>query len=843
MSVFHVPPSSPGSRRPSFEPVSRRSFFEGALFQDLRYALRSLGKSRGFTAVVVLTLAITLGANATIFALIDAVLLAPLPFAEPERLVALWNAQPEDGELKQRVRAMDYLHWRERSGAFDRLALFSYDSRALTGAGDPTQVFGSRVTEDFFPLLGVKALYGRVFAPADYAPDAPPAVVLSHALWSSQFGGDPGFVGSTITLDGEAVTVIGVLRRQVMPLVAWHLGRLELGSSQAHYWLTSDAGALHPGSGVHGVLGRLAGGISPEQAASRMEVLSRELEAEFPATHEGFRVTLVPLLEEAVGDVSASLWLLLGAVGLTLLIACANVANLFLVRADQRRREFAVKAALGAGRLRIWRQVVTEGALLALGGALLGSLIASWALRLLPQVSPSQIPRLDEIALDPRAIGVTLVSCLLCGLLCTLVPAFQAGRLDLESTLRAGGRRGTGSGSPRLRQFLVVAEIGLAVVLVVGSGLLLRSFSRLSAVDPGFERGQVLTFKVLPNAPDYPEMHRLTAFYDRVFGELGSIPGVSSVAAAYDHPLDSNWTQSFRLAAGPEAGEWQGGAFRTVTPEYFDTMGVEIVAGRGFTAGDDAEGPGAVIVNETFGRRHFPDRNPLGQELEMITTHWRWGDDAIPSSFRVVGVVEDVRFKGLAAPPEAAFYLPYRQTPHFAMTTLVRTERELEALLPEVRARLRAIDPRVPIAQVETLDALLASEVARPRFSARLLSAFAAGALLLAVLGLWGVLSYSVRQRVHEIGIRLALGAAGRDVFRWAIWHGLRPALAGLAAGLLAAVGLSRLLRGILFEVSPTDPATFLAAPVLLLAVALFACVVPAVRAARTDPMTVLREE
>ncbi len=587
------------------------------LRQDLRYALRSLAKSRGFTAVAVLTLALTLGANATIFAVIDAVLLAPLPFAQPERLVALWSAQPEEGDFKNRVRAMDFLLWRERADAFDRLALFSYDSRTLTGAGDPAQVFGSRVTQDFFPMLGVTPLVGRVFAPEDYAPGAPRAVVLSHAFWSRHLGADPGVVGSTVTLDGEAVTVAGVLPRQVMPLVAWHLGRLELGSGQAHYWLTSDATALHPSSGVHGVLGRLAPGVSPEAAARRMDELARGLEAEFPASHSGWRVTLVPLAEEAVGDVSASLWMLLGAVALTLLIACANVANLFLVRADERRKEFAVKAALGASRFRVWRQVVTEGALLALAGAALGILLASWTLRVLPRISPEKIPRLDEMALDPRVAGATLALCLLAGLLCTLVPAFQAGRLDLDSVLRAAGRRAGrgGSGSPNLRQLLVVTEMALAVVLVVGSGLLLRSFSRLSAVDPGFERGHVLTFKTLPHATRYPEMHSLTGFYDRVFEELLRVPGVASVAAAYDHPLDSNWTQSFRLAAGPRAGvspegsqrnRVQGGAFRTVTPEYFDTLGVEIVAGRGFSAGDDARAAGVVIVNQTFARRHFP---------------------------------------------------------------------------------------------------------------------------------------------------------------------------------------------------------------------------------------------
>ena len=813
------------------------------LRQDLRYSLRSLAKSRGFTAVAVLTLALTLAANATIFALIDAVLLQPLPFEQSQRLVALWNAQPKEGELKDRVRAMDYLLWRERADAFDRLALFSYDSKTLTGAGDPAQLFGSRVTEDFFPLLGVSPLHGRVLGPDDYAPGAAPAVVLSHALWSRHLGGDPQVVGSTVTLDGEAVTVVGVLRRQVMPLVAWHLGRLELGSSQPHYWLTNDAEALHPSSGVHGVLGRLAPGVGADLAAARMDELARGLEAEMPASHEGKRVTLVPLIEEAVGDVASSLWMLLGAVTLTLLIACANVANLFLVRADQRRRELAVKAALGASRLRVWRQVVAEGTLLALAGAGLGMLLASWTLRLLPRISPKRIPRLDEMALDPRIAGATLGLCLLAGLLCTLVPAFQAGRLDLDAVLRAGGRRGSGTGSPRLRQLLVVTEMALAVALVIGSGLLLRSFSRLSAVDPGFERGHVLTFKMLPHPTRYDEMHRLNGFYDRVFEQLGAIPGVASVAAAYDHPLDSNWTQSFKLAAGPKAGEWQGGAFRTVTPEYFDTMGVEIVAGRGFTAGDDARAAGAVVVNRTFARQHFPDREALGQEMSLTTTHWRWGDDAIPSTFRVVGVVEDVRFKGLASPPDAAFYLPYRQTPHNEMTVLVRTERRIDDLASQVRARLKTIDQRLPIAQVETLSALLSSQVAKPRFSAMALSVFATGALLLAVLGLWGVLSYSVRKRTHEIGIRLALGAAGRHVFRWAIWHGMRPVVAGLAVGVLGAAALARFLQGILFEVSATDPVTFLAVPALLLAVAFVACVAPAMHAARTDPMTVLRDE
>ncbi len=815
------------------------------LCQELHYALRSLRKSPGFALVVILTLAITLGANTTIFALLDAVLLEPLPFAEPDRLLALWSANLEEDKPKMRVRALDYLLWREQGDAFDALALFSYDSRTLTGAGDhPAQVFGSRVTEDFFPLLGVAALHGRTFAPADYAADAAATVVLSHALWSRRFGGDPEVIGRSITLDGESFTVIGVLGRQIMPLVAWHRGRLELASSPAHYWLTSDAEKLNPRSGVHGVLARLAEGVSLEAARSRMEVLAQRLEAELPATHEGYRVTLVPLLEEAVGDVSRPLWLLLGAVAMTLLIACANVANLFLVRADGRQKEIAIRSVLGAGRLRIWRQVAAEAALLALAGALAGALLASWGLRLLALWSPGSIPRLEEAGLDPRAAALTLGLCLLCGLLCSALPAFQAGRLDLESALRAASRQpGPGSGNPRWRRFLVAAQTALAVVLVIGSGLLVKSFAHLKAVDPGFTRGRVLTFKVLPHPSTYPEMHRLTGFYDNLLGELGSLPGVVSAAAAYDHPLVSNWSQSFRVASGPQPDLWQVGAFRTVTPGYFETLGVEIVDGRGFTAGDDAGAPGAAIVNRAFVRRHFPDRPALGQRLELVTTHWQWGDDAIPSSFEVVAVVEDVRFKGLPSAPEPAFYLPYRQTPHFVMSVLIRTERRPLTLLPEIRARLRAIDPSVPIARVETLDELLSSEVAKPRASALALAGFAAGALLLAMIGMWGVLSSAVRQRTQEIGIRMALGALGHQVFGWAIWHGLRPALLGVAAGILGAAALSRVLRGILYEISPTDPATFLTVPVLLLAAAFLACALPAARAARTDPMAVLRDE
>lgn len=823
-----------------------------SLIQDLRHALRSLRRSPGFTAVVVFTLALTLGATTITFALLDAVVFEPLPFAEPGRLVALWNARPERDVVKDRVRALDFLAWREQSDAFDRLALYSFDTKTLTGDGDPVgrdpvQLFGSRVTEDFFPLLGVRALYGRTLTAEDYAPGAAPAVVLSHALWSRHLGADPGVVGRTLSLDGDSYTVVGVLPRQIMPLVAWHLGRLELGSSSAHYWLTNDAEALHPTSGVHGVLGRLAPGVSVAAARTHMEALSRRLEADSPEAHEGLRVTVVPLLEEAVGDVTKPLWLLLGAVGLTLLVACANVANLLLVRADSRRTELALRTALGAGRLGIWRYLAVEVALLAVAGAALGSLFAAWGLKLLPRVSPAAIPRLDESGFDPRAAAVTFGLCLICALLCSWVPAFQAGRLDLDAVLRAGGRRGYGSGNAALRQGLVFAEMALAVLLVVGSGLLLRSVGRLQAVDPGFERGQILTFKVLPHADVYPEMHRLTGFYDDFLRELRSIPGVSAAAAAYDHPLDSNWTQSFRVTTGPEPDTWQSDAFRTVTPELFATLGVEIVAGRGFTAGDDAtEGnrsAGAVIVNETFARRYFPDREALGQELAMTTTQWRWGDDAVPSTFRVVGVVEDVRFKGLAAPPEPAFYLPYRQTPHYEMSIVVKSERDPLTLLPEIRSRLRALAPGMPIANVNTLDELLAAQVAKPRFSAFALGGFAATAVLLAIVGMWGVLSYAVRRRTHEIGIRIALGAASRDVFRWAVWHGLRPAVLGLVTGMLGALALSRVLRGVLYEISPTDPATFLSVPVLLLAAAFAACALPAVRAARTAPMRVLREE
>ena len=444
-----------------------------SLRQDLRYALRALARRPGFALVIVSTLAVALGANTTMMALVDAVLLRPLPFAEAERLVALWDSRPEDGDERWRVSTANFLAWREQNEAFERLALYAYDERTMAGEGDPVQLFGSRVTANFFPLLGVEPLLGRTFAAADFTEAAEPAIVLSHGLWTRRLGGDEDVVGETITLDSLKYTVVGVLPRQLMPLVAWHSGRLEFASAKEHYWI--PYADLEPRHGhTNGVLGKLAAGVGLTQARLQMETIARRLEAEHPRTNKGFQVRVAPLREEAVGDVRASLWLVFGAVGLLLAVACGNVANLLLARVVERRKELAVRAALGAGRLRIWRQVATEGALLAAAGAVLGTALAVAGLRLVPHLVPREIPRLDEAGLDLRTLAATLGLCLLAGLLCSLVPAFQAGRTRLEEVLRAGGRdsggrRSGAGGGARLSRFLVAAEMALAVTLVLGA--------------------------------------------------------------------------------------------------------------------------------------------------------------------------------------------------------------------------------------------------------------------------------------------------------------------------------------------------------------------------------------
>jgi putative ABC transport system permease protein len=817
------------------------------LVQDVRYAIRGLLRRPAMTAALVLTLTLALGASTAVFSVVDAVLWRPLPFAHPEHLVALWEANPGEGLDKTRVAAFNYQQWRAGSSAFSSMALFGSSTATLTGAGEPRQLQGARVTSEFFSLLGVEATVGRLFQPEDYRPAAPTVVVLSNALWRSLFGGDRRVVGAVVHLDGRPCTIVGVLPPQLLPLEATAAahGRLEMGTGE-RYWLPlapvkAEAEHAH----VFGVFARLRAAVTLRQAQNQLQAIAARLGRELPATNKGSQVKVVPLIDEAVGSLRMALWALVGAVAMVLAIACANVASLMLVRASGKRRELALRAALGAGRLRLLRQFLIEGLLLAVTGTALGTALSLGLVRLLPAISPGDLPRLAEAAVDWRTLLATLALCGATGLAITAAPLSEVKRHDLEAALREGGRAaGQGSRSLRLRELLVVAEVALAVTLVIGSGLLIRSFRRLASVDPGFRAERILAFDLAHPARRYQDMSRLDAFYDELLRELGSLPGVAATGAAYDRPLATSWFQGFRIAEAPppEPGKGPVAAFQTVTPGYFTTLGIELLAGRRFTDADDARAPGAVIVNRALADKFFSGRDPLGRRLEITTTQWQWGD-VIPKVFTVVGVVGNVKSAGLADAAEPVFYLPFLQTPQFNMTVFVRTRQEPHALLPAIRERLRRLDPELPMTGIASVAEIVDSAVARPRWNAAALAAFAAISLLLAGVGVWGVLAGHVRLRAKEIGIRIALGADRRRLFRWIVGYGLRPVLLGLVAGTIGALALGHVAASLLYGVRSTDPVTYALVTGGLLVIALLTCAVPSAAAARTDPIATLREE
>jgi len=809
---------------------------------DLRYALRCLSSRPGFFLTVVLTLAIAMGAVTTMFSFVDAVLLKPLPFRQPDRLFAVWDSNPAGGRVKSRVSAFNYRQWKERSDVFEGLALYTTTTLTLRGSGAPIRVEASLVTADFFSLLGVEPVLGRPFQPADFEPSAPPVLLLSHRLWSGQFGADPALVGSTVALSQEPATVIGVLPRQVLPQRTLPAGTVQLGSGE-HVWAPWTAIPRHHAH-VFGVLAKLRDDATRGQAAVQLETIARELEQAFPDSNSGYTATLVPLVEEAVGDVETALWVLLGAVGLVLLIACVNVANLLMVRTGSRARELGLRVTLGAGRPRLLRLFLTEGAVIVGLGVALGSLLSMWGTRLLIRLNP-QVNRVDEALLDARSLGAAVAVGLATAVAFALFPMARVPWRNPDRDLGTAQRTsGPGPGRSRFQQLVVAAEIALAVVLVTGAGLLLQSFRNLLSVDPGIEVDDVLVLDLALPSSTYTEMRHLTGFYDTFLAEVSSLPGVVAAAAAYNHPLTSTWDQSFLVEGAPEPAEDERptALFRTVTPGYFATLGIGVLAGRDFAAGDDAASAGVVIVNQALARAYFPGRDPLGERLSIETTPWMWGD-AIPTSFEVVGVVEDVRSTGLTAEPEPAFYVPYEQTPHHGMSVLIRSAGDPRSLLGAVRDRLRAIDPELPIAGTSDLRGIRSRLVSGPRFNAAVLTSFAAVALLLALVGLWGVAGHSARSRMHEIGVRMALGAGRASILRRLLRLGLAPVLAGLAVGLAGALALHRFLDSLLYGISSSDPLTYLVTPVALLLLSLAAWWLPARRAAAMSPMEVLRDE
>lgn len=804
------------------------------LLHDLRFAFRSLLRSPGFTAAVILTLALGIGATTAIFGILDAVLFRPLPYADAGRLAMVWEHDRFSGTEREPASVPDYYDFRERSRAFTELAAFQERQASLAGSdGEARQLSLGAAGHQLFPLLGVRPLLGRVFGEAEDREGAAPVVVLGEGLWRSRFGGSSDVLGATVRLDGIPHTVVGVVPSTV-----------DLPREDTEAWVPLALGPASSPRSLHNVVvvGRMRPGVTPRAAQREMTALAARLEAENPGENHGRGVTVEPLHEALFGTVRAPLLLLLGASALVLLVACVNVANLLLVRGAGRTREVAVRAALGATRRRLARQLLVESLLLSLLGGAAGVAVAAWGTELLVGLAPAGVPRLGEVGMDGRALAVGLLVALATGCLFGLVPVLQARRVDPQAGLRVDGGRGASAapGTSRARRGLVAAEVALSVVLVVGAGLLVHSLWRLQRVDPGFRTDNVLRASFVlppsryPQGYDvYPRWNAVAAFQRDLLERARALPGVRSAALASHHPLAPGFTNSFVIEGREdEAADQAEIPLRAVSPEYFATVAVPLLHGRLLSPRDDADAPAVLLINEAAARRFFPGADPVGKRIAF------WG-----TSREIVGVVGNERFHGVAAEAPPAAYPPLAHTPMATATLLLRAAGDPAGLVPALREAVRALDPEVALYEVETLDRTLSRSISQPRFTTALLGTFAALALLLAVIGVYGVLSYAVAQRTREIGIRVALGARRGEIVRLVVAQGMAPVLAGLALGLAAAFAGARLLSGILFEVAPTDPLAFTLVVPVLGAASLLAAWLPARRAARVDPMTALRTE
>jgi putative ABC transport system permease protein len=800
----------------------------GSLLQDIGYGLRVLRKRPGPTLAVVLCLAIGIGANTAIFSVVDAVLLRPLPYPEPDRLVVVRDVYRAAGEESETpASAPNFVAWREHNRVFSDLAAINHRNYTLTGEeGDAEYVRGARVSWSLFPMLGVQPQIGRLFTADEDRPEAPFMALLSDGLWHRRFGADPGVLGKTLTVNDTPFVVVGVLPPGFQfpdGVDIWAPVRLDMANLPS--WHDLD------------VVARLKPGVSLEQAQADLGRIAERLARELPDSNAGWGVKVLSLRQVLEGDVRPALLVLLGAVAFVLAIACANVANLELARITERDRELAVRVALGAGQGRIVRQLLVESVLLSLLGGAAGLLLASASLRPLVALSPVEVAVFRNVSINGRVLAFTLVVAVLTGLLFGLVPALKTSRPEIHSLLKEGARGSTGIGGRRFRSTLVMIETGLALVLLVGAGLMLRSFWHLGEVDPGFDPDGLLTVRVNLPGSSYPEPEQRATFYRKVVERIAVFPGVQGTAVTTTLPLArENITDEFTVEGRPTPpGEIAMTNSRMVSPDYFRVLGIPLRAGRLFTMADDASAAGVVIVSESMARRYWPDQDPVGRKVKRgnLASERPW--------LTVVGVVGDVKDTGLDLDSGPTWYMPFAQNPWNGANLVVRTDREPLSLAPAVRQAVQTVDPNQAIYDVATMEQLIAGTIARPRFSAVLLLVFAATALLLAMVGLYAVLSYSVRQRRHEIGVRMALGARPSDVLRMVLRQGLTLAVAGIALGLAAALLLTRLLRAQLFEVSPTDPWTYAALSLGLAAVALAANFLPARKATRVDPVVSLR--
>ncbi|MCI0569004.1 MAG: ABC transporter permease [Acidobacteria bacterium] len=809
------------------------------LIQDLRHCLRMLRKAPGFTAVVLLTLSLGIGVNTLIFSAVNAILLRPLPYPDSERLVSVPSTQPSRGIDRMTVSLPDYRDWKEQSRSFEAWAALMRDSFVLTGAGEPRQLRGVRVSAAFFNLLGIRPALGRGFLSEEEQPGHHRVAVLSHALWQQQLGSDPALVGRSITMNGASFTVVGIAP-----------AGFQYPDSKIEVWVPL---AFSPGSGDREsrflrVIGRLKSGVTPARARLEMEGIARRLEQTY-AENKGVGVLIIPFRSDLVGDLSASLWMLQGAVAFVLLIACANVANLLLARSASRRKEIALRSALGAGQKRLVRQLLTESLLLAVAGGTLGTLLAAWGLNLVQALVPEDLPRVDQIALDGRVLAFTVGISLLTGVLFGLLPARRATRVDLVDPLKEGGRQmHAGRRNRRTLKLLVVSEVALSLVLMVGAGLLTNSLLRLRAVKPGFDPENLLTVQLSLPASKYPDAAKRGEFFRQALSGIGSMPGVLHAGATNDLPLGGTGFNRYyqmteaegrKSATRPE--QEPPVAVFEVTPGYFRAMGMPLLKGRPFGEQDDAGTPAVAIVNEAYLKRYLPEGEPLGRRIRLGSPEsWNpW--------MTVVGVAGEATLERLGQFPFPMVYTPHLQGTAIGTTSTmilaVRTDGDSPGLAAAIRAQVHRIDPDQPLGEFRTMSSLVSRSLVEPRFQTVLLALFACLALVLAAIGIYGVIGYSVKARTCEIGIRVALGARPRDVLKMILREGAVLIVVGVGAGAAGALGVARLLSKFLFGVSATDPLTFVMVSLLLAGVGLLACYLPARRASQVDPMVALRFE
>jgi predicted permease len=809
------------------------------LLRDVRYGIRSLLKHPGFTAIAVITLALGIGANTAMFSVINAVLLRPLPYQQPDRLVTIWEESPQRGMYQMPVSFANLRDWVDQNHVFEQISAYTFTDLNLTGAGEPARLLVVRSSANLFSLVGAAPQLGRAFLPEEDKQGANRVVILGHALWQSRFGSDARIVGQSLTLNNQSYTVVGVMPSSVQfPVGFGYLGKVLNDPVDVYVPLAATGNETRRGNYSFFAIGRLKPGVKIDQAQAEMTTIEGRLEQQYPEGNTGIGIRLIPTQEQTVKEIRPALLVLLGAVAFLLLIACANIANLLLARAASRQKEIAIRTALGASRLRVSRLLLTESLMLSLAGGCLGLLLALWGTEALMALAPDNIPRLNEVGVDARVFGFTLAISFVTGIVFGLIPALQASKPNLNETLKEGSRGSMGSSAgKRTRSVLVAVEVALSLVLLIGAGLMIKSFLRLQQMNLGFNPDNVLTVDLTLSSSKYPEDRQQAAFFQEALERLQSLTGVKSAGASTGLPLTLTISGSdFRIEGRPEpeAGKEMIINTRSVSPGYFGTLGIALIKGRDFSDRDKSDAPKAAIINEDLALIYFPNEDPIGRRITF--------DDGT-SWISIVGIIGDVKQLGLDSSAKPEVYFPYLQVASPSMSLVVRTASNPLSLAAAVKSQIQAIDKDLPIDNAKTMQQLLADSISGRRFNMLLLTVFAAVALVLAIVGIYGVMSYAVTQRTHEIGIRMALGARANDVLKLVVKNGMSLALIGVGIGLAGAFALTRLLASLLFHVTPTDAVTFASVSICLIVVALLACCIPARRATKVDPLVALRYE